>query len=326
MPTLIERVVKGHSYWSISTSKRGPGGKPQEVVLEYIGSTKKLGEWVVARMHVDPTKPAQSRDAECKQAVEDFLRSTVSESFLHGLPVAMFRIAESMHMAEVLDSVFPPKTICGMTRGQVLTLTAAYQAVGPGRISGFGQWVGSTTLPMYLDQPAEELTSQAIWEAMDGIAGEMMHAAWKVILKRLTKLHPGIRRDLLETGRQNSFHNDPRHAWTDEKMCVHIFLCLVGVIMKEELCMFVREHGCPEYNLAQILKALAQIREVWMFRVSSDTLSGQRIPLMRTLEPMDAEQARLWDAVMEIPASTASANAAGKIFRENLKETSYGQD
>ena len=89
---------------------------------------------------------------------------------------------------KILDETFPQKTIKGMKRSTALLLSMIHRAIEPGSKREFSSWANGTSLPYHMKFHAEDLSSQAFWEAMDGISQEQISAAWEKVMERLLDL------------------------------------------------------------------------------------------------------------------------------------------
>ena len=126
MAYLISKKVKGHHYWYIVESKR-IDGKVTQVVLEYIGTQKKLSERLLG------TSSGQKLD------------NITIKSYSHGPSAAFLKISQLLSIPEILDSYLPPRTRNSVTRGCSLLLAAIHRAVDPGSKNEFRSWFEQTT-------------------------------------------------------------------------------------------------------------------------------------------------------------------------------------
>ena len=173
------KVKKGNRYYYVVESRRdGPGGKPRQHTLEYLGPEKKflataIGWWEQAQAGAQ----AQSSSATFK-------------SYDYGAPAALWKVAATLGLEHILDSSLPQKTVKGLSRGRVLTLVIIHRAIDPECKTAFSGWCAGTSLPYHLDFDASDLDAEAIWDAMDGVSEEEIDAAQRAIVAKLGELFP----------------------------------------------------------------------------------------------------------------------------------------
>jgi len=96
---------------------------------------------------------------------------------------------------------------------------------------------------------------------------------------------------------KNPHHNavHPQYHWTDQKIKVHTFICLIGLLLSQILWKKAREAG-HNLSLDSLLDRLAEVRQAEIVTVTS--LRGK--PVKKTqLEEMELELQRLYnDLVM----------------------------
>ena len=208
MAILKSKTVKGKQYWYIVTSKRPyPGANPKEVILEYIGSTAKLSEWVMNRWSADKNSPDLQENHSAQSFDVIFQRATF-KSYIHGSPYALLKTAESLNLISLMDEIFQKKTIHGFSRGTLLTLAAIQRAVHPGSKAEFSKWVTYTSLPYHMKGDLSVLDSQAFWEAMDNISEDDLERIQVELVKVLLEKHPEM------TGLLNELHMDYTNYYT----------------------------------------------------------------------------------------------------------------
>jgi len=97
----------------------------------------------------------------------------------------------------------------------------------------------------------------------------------------------------LENPHHNAVH--PQYHWTDQKIKVHTFICLIGLLLSQILWKKAREAG-HNLSLESLLDRLAEVRQAEIVTVTS--LRGK--PVKKTqLEEMELELQRLYnDLVM----------------------------
>jgi len=86
----------------------------------------------------------------------------------------------------------------------------------------------------------------------------------------------------------------PQHHWTDQKIEVHVFCCVLALL----LCSLLRRelhHQGIELSIPQLLEQLGHIREVGVIYPAPDKSSS---PLLHTtLSQMSEEQSALYNAL-----------------------------
>ena len=85
----------------------------------------------------------------------------------------------------------------------------------------------------------------------------------------------------------------PEYHWTDQKIKVHVFTCVIGLILTGLLHKRVRDHGI-EISAGRLLDELSNVREVWV----TEPVSGRNKPTAkRQLEEMSEDTRRLVQAI-----------------------------
>lgn len=161
-------------------------GKSKQRMLEYIGpESDVLALAMEAFLNRRSSLEKPTSDSGIAEEEPRFDADELHvKSYAHGDCMAMYYGAQMLDIQEIMDECFPPKTIKGMPRSEVLVLAMIHRAIDPGSKRQFANWASTTSLPYYLRFQAPELDSQAFGEAMDGITEEMIHNAWdKIILK-----------------------------------------------------------------------------------------------------------------------------------------------
>jgi len=100
-----------------------------------------------------------------------------------------------------------------------------------------------------------------------------------------------------DTKNPHHFAIRPQYHWTDKKIRVHIFCCLLGLILTSLLRKELLDHEIVMENTA-LIDELNKIREVWVFKKSKKNKSGLKIE--KQLEMMDEKQAQLWNIISSI--------------------------
>ena len=83
----------------------------------------------------------------------------------------------------------------------------------------------------------------------------------------------------------------PQFHWTDQKIRVHVMMCLMGITMAEILRMKMADSGMT-YTKEALIEKLATIRDGWVIR---DMKKAERV-----LEEMDEEQKKLMGIVEKL--------------------------
>ena len=170
MASLQKRTVKGREYWSIVESKR-INGKPTPIIVEYIGSTKKLFE----RLN------------------SGSLENNSVKSYSHGDTQALMTIVRNLGIEELLDNAFKKRVRGGMKRSTCLILLAIQSACKPGSKSEFETWFKTTTLPHELGIKPDVMTSRHFWQQMNDITeDELMYAEDAITRKILEEYNIGL--------------------------------------------------------------------------------------------------------------------------------------
>lgn len=85
----------------------------------------------------------------------------------------------------------------------------------------------------------------------------------------------------------------PLYHWTDNKIRVHIFICMISLTLLGVLQKILQNEGINLSN-DKILEELTQIREGWV-----RTSGGPKNSVIRMLEDMSPEQSSLWGALQK---------------------------
>ena len=95
----------------------------------------------------------------------------------------------------------------------------------------------------------------------------------------------------------------PQYHWTDQKIRVHVFLCLTAITIAEVMRIHFENQGIS-LTKAALLDRLNEVHEGWVF------LDGMKVK--RTLEKLDEEHLKLWDTAETI-------NSGLKIKKKDTK-------
>ncbi|MDO9592072.1 MAG: IS1634 family transposase [Erysipelotrichaceae bacterium] len=100
-----------------------------------------------------------------------------------------------------------------------------------------------------------------------------------------------------DTKNPHHFAIRPQYHWTDMKTRVHIFCCLLGLVLTSLLRKELADHGIFMENTA-LIDELSKIREVWVFKKSKKNKSGLKIE--KELEMMNDKQTHVWTAISSL--------------------------
>jgi transposase len=100
-----------------------------------------------------------------------------------------------------------------------------------------------------------------------------------------------------DTKNPHHFAIRPQYHWTDMKMRVHIFCCLIGLILTALLRKELLGHGIVIENDA-LIDELTKIRKCLVFKKTSKNKSGLKIE--KHLEMMDDKQAQIWEVISSL--------------------------
>jgi len=234
MAFIRSKEKKGHLYYYIVENRRdGPGGSTRQHTVCYIGR-----EWKLRRLAMQGAigKPGPEGGG------------AGFTSFEYGAPAALWKVAAELGLEDILDEAMPAKTVKGMARGRVLVLATIHRAVDPGSKAAFSGWAKGTSLPYHLGFRAEDLDSQALWEAMDGVSEEEIDAAQRAIVKRVREIFPD---DL------GTLHLDYTnyHTWIDSGNG-HCVICVRGHNKQ-------KRDDLRQFALAMLTSGTLQVPLVW---------------------------------------------------------------
>ena len=147
MPTLQKKIVKGNTYWYITTSKR-INGKPTPIILKYLGTIENI--------------------LKQSKLTED--GSLKYKSYSHGAVYALWKIAEKYNILNIMRKYFKSNSKSGIDISTSLLLGAIHRACdGGGSKRSFSEFARETTLPEIADFKADKITSQHFWDQMDKV-------------------------------------------------------------------------------------------------------------------------------------------------------------
>lgn len=95
-----------------------------------------------------------------------------------------------------------------------------------------------------------------------------------------------------DTKNVNHFSIRPLYHWTDQKIRVHIFICLLGLVLTAVLQKELQEQGIV-LSKNKMMELLSEIRECWV----KDSKSNK---VTRVLEEMDDLQANMWKVISNL--------------------------
>ena len=96
---------------------------------------------------------------------------------------------------------------------------------------------------------------------------------------------------------KNPYHNSvrPQYHWTDQKIKVHTFICLTGLLLSQLLWEKTKELGY-NYSIETVIDKLTSIRKADI--VSLTGLKGKPARVSQ-LEEMDPDLEKLYQALLE---------------------------
>ena len=205
MAYIRKKVSKGITYYSIVESYRESGTqKVKQRVLLNIGNEAELMKFAF-------------QEYSANQSVPD---DVSFRAYAHGAGMALFWTSQMIGIEEMMNRVFPPKTIGGLPRNRILLLAMLQRVIEPGSKRAFESWASKTSLPYHLSFDPSSLSSQAFWEAMDGITDEQLHEVWHMLVVKL--------KDMFRITLRR-FHLDYSNFFTfiNTKNC-RCFICSLG--------------------------------------------------------------------------------------------------
>lgn len=170
MATIIRKIKKGNPYYYAVESKR-VDGKPRIVWQKYLGT---LDDIVKSR--------SESSEVDIKEV----------DVFEAGGVAAMVRVAQKLHIAEIIDEIIP-KRKQGATVSQYLLLAAINRVCSPCSKLQISDWYQKSVLYRLWKLPPETFTSQMFWNHMDLIPEDSIDLIQEKIvlcLKKKFKIDP----------------------------------------------------------------------------------------------------------------------------------------
>lgn len=163
MPSLQKKVIKGHTYWYITTSKR-INGKPTPIILKYLGTIENI----------------------LKQSTLTEDGSVKYKSYSHGAVYALWKIAEKYNILRIMQKYFKSNSKSGIDISKSLLLGAIHRACdGGGSKRSFSEFACETTLSEIANFKAKKVTSQHFWDQMDKVELKEIELFQKEFTKEL---------------------------------------------------------------------------------------------------------------------------------------------
>jgi len=170
MAFLAHRVSRGKKYWSIVESRR-VGGKPRQVILEYLGTADTLLQRL---MHED--------------------KASIS-SYSHGGVAALLNQAKELDIVNIINKHVPASLSDkkplrdGLTVGASFLLAAIGRACHPTSKMAWYDWAKTTSLEYCLKSSFKALDSQHFWDQMNALPEESIPLIEEEIVSRLLKTY-----------------------------------------------------------------------------------------------------------------------------------------
>ncbi len=168
MAFLAHRVSRGKKYWSVVESRR-VGGKPRQVILEYLGTADTL----LARI-MDGEKVSIS-------------------SYSHGDVAALLNQAKNLDIVNIINKYVPAGSSGdkpmrdGLTVGASFLLAAIGRACRPTSKMGWYDWSKTTSLEYCLKSSFNKLDSQHFWDQMNALPEESIPCIEEEIVSQLLR-------------------------------------------------------------------------------------------------------------------------------------------
>ena len=165
-------------YYLVENRRSGPNNSPREHILEYIGTVDNLVAFINKQLSASSDKDASSS------------ANITFKSYEHGAEIALFKTAQLLGIETIFDQCFKQRKLKGMSRSRILLLAMIHRMIDPGSKKAFSDWAKQTSLPYHLRFNPEDLSSQTIWEAMDGITREQIEKAQEMLTRRTLEIFP----------------------------------------------------------------------------------------------------------------------------------------
>ena len=77
----------------------------------------------------------------------------------------------------------------------------------------------------------------------------------------------------------------PQRHWTDQKLHVHVFTCMLGFLLTNLLHLRARRANAPYASMESLLEALSRVRRAMIVRRSGDKRSERITYQIEEIEP-----------------------------------------
>ena len=165
MPSLTRKLINDHPYYYARWCQR-VDGRPRIVKTLYLGSLDHIVQAVESAQ-----QPLPPHEAEVAHFAE---------------VVALYDQAAQLGLVELIDAQIP-KRHQGLSVGQYLVLAAINRAAHPTSKAKLAPWYRQTVLPRLMPASADQLTSQAFWNHMNGVSQKDIEAIEKNLAQRLLR-------------------------------------------------------------------------------------------------------------------------------------------
>lgn len=172
-----KKKKNGVYYYLVESRRTGPKKSPREHILEYIGTVENLIEFATKQYSI-------------ATADRDLPKDLSFKCYEHGAEIAMFNTAQLLEIEKIFDHCFKPRKLKSLSRSRILLLVIIHRIIDPGSKRAFAEWAKSTSLPYHLQFRPEDITSQTIWEAMDGITEKQIQKAQEMLVRRVLEVFP----------------------------------------------------------------------------------------------------------------------------------------
>ena len=109
--------------------------------------------------------------------------------------------------------------------------------------------------------------------------------------------------DLFKTTKDSRhFSMRPQFHWTDDKIRMHVFMCLTAVTLAEVLRRLLEDSAGIGLTKHALLDRLGNIHDGWVI------VDGKP---RRAVEDLEPKERRLWDAVVALPGETLGVDSKG---------------
>ena len=172
-----KKKKKGIYYYLVESRRTGPGKSPREHILEYIGTVENLVEFA-------------TRNYNLATADNALPKGLTFKSYEHGAEIAVFNATQLLGVEDIFAQCFKARKLKGLSRSRILLLAIIHRVIDPGSKRSFSEWAKNTSLPYHLQFKPEDISSQTIWEAMDGITVKQIQKAQEMLVKRILEIFP----------------------------------------------------------------------------------------------------------------------------------------